>query len=71
MKTDINKIHKSRNTLQRLRFSNPLRIIAGQMNLSPVRTKFVTICSTFKQKINKLLVSETKINDTILVAQFG
>ena len=69
-KNDINKNDNSCNTLQKLRVNNPLRIIAGQLNISSIRNKFDALCSIFKQKINILLVSATKIDDTFPVAEF-
>ena len=58
------------NTLQKLRVNNPLKIIAGQLNISSIKNKFNPLCSIFKQKINILLVSATKIDDTFPVAEF-
>ena len=58
------------NTLQKLRVNNPLKIIAGQLNISSIKNKFDALCSIFKQKINILLVSATKIDDTFPVAEF-
>ena len=58
------------NTLQKLRVNNPLRIIVGQLNISSIRNKFDALCSIFQQKIDILLVSETKIDDTFPLAQF-
>ena len=58
------------NTLQTLRVNNPLRIIVGQLNINSIRNKFDALCSIFKQKIDILLVSETKIDDTFPLAQF-
>ena len=55
------------NTLQKLRVNNPLKIIAGQLNISSIKNKFNPLCSIFKQKINIFLVSATKIDDTFPV----
>ena len=55
-KNGINKNDNSCNTLQKLRVNNPLRIVAGQLNISSTRNKF---CNIFKLKIDILLVSET------------
>ena len=55
---------------KKLRVNNPLRIIVGQLNINSIRNKFDALCSIFKQKINVLLISETKIDDTFPLAQF-
>ena len=70
-KNSINKDDNFCNTLQKLGANNPLRIIVGQLNINSIREKFDTLCSIFKQKIDILLVSETKIDDTFPLAQFS
>ena len=69
-KNSIYKNDNFCNTLQKLRVNNPLRIIVGQLNINSIRNKFDALCSIFKQKIDVLLVSETKIDDTFPLAQF-
>ena len=69
-KIGINKYVSSCNTLQKLRVNNSLRIIVGQLNISSIRNKSDALCSIFKQKIDILLVSETKIDGTFPLAQF-
>ena len=69
-KNSINKNGNLCNTLQKLRINIPLRIIVGQLNINSVRNKFDALCSIFKQKIDILLVSESKIDDTFPLAQF-
>ena len=69
-KNSINKNDNFCNTLQKLRVNNPLRIIVGQLNMNSIRNKFDALCSIFQQKIDILLVSETKIDDTFPLAQF-
>ena len=66
-----NKNDHSCNTLQKLRVNNPLRIIVGQLNINSIRNKYKygTPYSIFKQKIDILLVSQTKIDDTYSLAQ--
>ena len=69
-KNGINKYVSSCNTLQKLRVNNSLRIIVGQLNINSIRNKFDALCSIFKQKIDILLVSKTKIDGTFPLAQF-
>ena len=69
-KNSINKNDNFCNTLQKLRVNNPLRIIVGQLNINSIRNKFDALCSILKQKIDILLVSATKIDDTSPLAQF-
>ena len=69
-KNSINKNDNFCNTLQKLIVNNPLRIIVGQLNINSIRNKFDALCNVFKQKIDILLVSETKIDDTFPLAQF-
>ena len=58
-------------TLWKLRVNNnPLRIIVGQLNINCIKNKSDALCSIFKQKIDILLVSETKNDDTFPLAQF-
>ena len=57
------KNNNSYNNLQKLRINNPLRVIVEQLNIISIRNKFDTLCSIFKQKIDMLLVPETKIDD--------
>ena len=40
------------------------------MNINSIRNKFETRCTIFKQKIDILLIFETKIEDTFPLAQF-
>ena len=69
-KNGINKNDSSCNTLHKLRVNNSLRIIVGQLNINSRRNKFDALCRIFKRKMDILLVSETKIDDTFPLAQF-
>ena len=44
--------------------------LVGQLNINSIRNKFGALCSIFKEKIDILLISETKIDDTFPLAQF-
>ena len=70
MKNGVNKNDNSCSTLQKLRGDNHLRISVGQLNINSIRNKFEAFCSIFKQKIDILLFSETKVDDTFPLAQF-
>ena len=54
----------------KIRVNNPLRTTVEQMNINSVTNKFDALCSIFKQKVDKLLVYETKIDDIFPLAQF-
>ena len=68
-KNDINKNDNSCNTVRKLRVNNPLRTIVGQLNISSIRNTFDALCNISKQKIEVLLISETKVDDIFPLAQ--
>lgn len=67
-KNSFNKNANSCNILQKLRVDNPIRIIFRQLNINSIWNKFYALCSIFKKKIDILLVSEAKTNDTFPLA---
>ena len=44
--------------------------LVGQLSINSIRNKFGALCSIFHQKIDILLISETKIDNTFPLAQF-
>ena len=69
-KNGIDKTGNSCNTLQKLRVKNSLRIFVGELNINSIKKKSDALCNIFKQKIDILSVSETKIDDTFHLALF-
>ena len=67
-KNSFNKNANSCNIHQKLRADNPIRIIFRQLNINSIRNKFYAVCSIFEKKIDILLVSETKTDDTFPLA---
>ena len=50
--------------LYQVRINNPSRIIFGQININSIRNKFEQLIFIFSNKIDILMVSETKLDDT-------
>ena len=57
-------------TLRNLRLESPNRIMIGQLNVNSIRNKFEMLTSLIKNEIDILLLSETKIDETIPLEQF-
>ena len=53
-----------------LRAKNYGRLICGHLNINSIRNKFICLEDLVKTKMDILLISETKINETFLSAQF-
>ena len=62
--------HSSYTSLNDLRCKNINRIIFGQLNINSIRYKFDTLKDMVSGKIDILLLSETKIDDSFPTAQF-
>ena len=63
--------NKSQNiNLKSLREENPDRPIFAQININSIRNKFQFLASQVINKIDVLLVSETKLDDSFPTAQF-
>lgn len=56
--------------LHELRKQNPFWIIIGWVNTSTIRNKFEPLNELIKNNVDSLMVSETKIGETFLDAQF-
>ena len=56
--------------LQSLRLKNADRIIVGHLNINSIRKKIDLLGDIIQDKVDILLVSETKINDSFPTAQF-
>ena len=56
--------------LQNLRIKNVDKIIFGHLNINSVRNKFDVLMDLVKDRIDVLLISETKIDNTFPNAQF-
>ena len=56
--------------LTNIRLKNRNRPIIGQLNINSVRNKFDFLCSKISPSLYLLLVSETKLDDSFLTAQF-
>ena len=55
--------------LHRVRIENPSRIIFGQINSNSIRNKFHLLMNIIKNKIDILMISETKMN-SFPISQF-
>ena len=56
--------------LTNIRLKKRNRPIIGQLNINSVRNKFDFLCSKISPSLYLLLVSETKLDDSFLTAQF-
>ena len=50
--------------------TNPFRVIIGHTNINSIRNKFEPLKKLMQDNIDNLLVSETKLDDTIPIVQF-
>ena len=57
-------------TLENIRLENRYRIIIGQLNINSIRNQFEILTSLIKNKIDVLLLSETKAEETFPLKQF-
>ena len=55
---------------QNLLLDNPDRIMIGQLNINFIRNKFEMLTSLITNKIDVLLLSEAKLNETFPLEQF-
>ena len=56
--------------LYQVRISNPSGIIFGQINIHSIRNKFGQLIYIVNNKIDILMVSETKLSETFPTSQF-
>ena len=56
--------------LNEIRKKNPNRIIIAYLNINPIRNKFEMLKEVVGNKIDILLISETKLDDTFPLNQF-
>ena len=57
--------------LKNLRLSNPKRIIIGHLNINSIRKKIEMLSDLVKQKVDILLITETKIDNSFSSALFS
>lgn len=53
-----------------MRLSNANRVIIGQVNINSIRNKFSSLFSMIDNKIDILLITETKLDDSFPIGQF-
>ena len=56
--------------LHNLRLENPNRIMVGQLDINSIRNNFEKLTSVISDKLDVLLLSETKIDETFPSDQF-
>ena len=68
----VKDIHECspKDSIRKLKFSNPNKIILGHLNLNSIRLKFECLRDMIGHNIDILLISETKLNDTFPEGQF-
>ena len=57
--------------LKALRLSNVDCIIVAQINVNPIRNKFDALIAGIQNKVDILLISETKLDETFPTRQFS
>ena len=71
---ESNHLNQDKESCQRvltsLRKDNPDRLIFAQLNINSIRNKFDYLSDLVKGKVDVLLISETKIDDSFLKGQF-
>ena len=67
---ELDKNQDPNSILNKLRIKNLDRLIVGHLNVNSIRHKFVALESLIKGKIDILVVSETKIDNTFPDEQF-
>ena len=72
--TRSNHLNQDKESCQRvltsLRKDNPDRLIFAQLNINSIRNKFDYLSDLVKGKVDVLLISETKIDDSFPKGQF-
>ena len=75
IKSDVfkpeNNEESSYSILQSLRIKNVDKIVLGHININSIRKKFDVLVDLIRNKIDILLISETKIDNSFLTSQFG
>ena len=66
----VNEMESPITILQNMRQKNTDQIIIGHLNINSIRNKIHTLADIVSNKIDILLISETKIDDTFPNAQF-
>ena len=67
---DINKVGDCNNTLKPLRKDNINKLIFAHLNTNSIWNKFELFSQQIKGKVDVLIISETKIDDTSPIGQF-
>ena len=71
---ESNRLNQGKESCQRvltsLRKDNPDRLIFAQLNINSIRNKFDYLSDLVKAKVDVLLISETKIDDSFPKGQF-
>ena len=59
-----------RSILKSIRSNHPQKIIIGQININSIRYKFDILKPVLTEVLDILMISETKLDDSFLEAQF-
>ena len=57
-------------TLKQIRISNLKNVIIGQLNINSLRNKFYALAELIPGKVDVLVITETKLDDTFPEKQF-
>ena len=69
--TENNEITDPNQKLSKLKKNNLGRLIIGHLNINSLRNKFEALKTMVKGKVDILMVSETKIDESFPMAQFS
>ena len=67
---DHQPIDETKDSLNKVRNENPQRLIIGHININSLRNKFLMLEELVKNKVDILLISETKLDDSFPMNQF-
>ena len=65
-----NDINDTKKGLKKIKIQPPDKLILGHLNINSVRNKFEALIYIIDNNIDLHLISETKLDDSFLIAQF-
>ena len=69
-KISINTTPNSLSKIKEIQIRNANKVIIGNLNINPIRNKFEQLKETIQKYIDILVVTETKLDETILESLF-
>ena len=66
----VNDILDAKTGLKEMKIRSPDKLILGHVNINSIRNKFDSLIYMLDKNIDIFLISETKLDDSFLSAQF-